>query len=332
LTNIYKNKLEQGIKYYPYIRPDYLDHKKKFEIYPLSSISNVNTLFCNEGEPRTYMSDRYGFNNKDSIWEKEIDVILIGDSFVQGSCVENKNNISSKLKKYSKKNVLNLGFSGSGPLIELGILKEYAAIIKPDYLFWFYYEGNDMMDDISLLKSDYSKYLDSNYKQGLINRQKEIDMMLKNIANQKIDEYENNNKSQTSNSFFSSIKLFNIRYSISRLFNKTSFTETSKIFKKFEKIIELTKSEVKNWNGKIIFVYIPDWSRYHLKQENNDDFHLKKQVLEIINKKKIEIIDIDREFSKSDNPLEYFSSKYKHTHYNKSGYDLISKKLSEYIK
>ena len=37
--------------------------------YPLSSISNYNTINCNEnGYYSKYLSDRFGYNNKDGLW------------------------------------------------------------------------------------------------------------------------------------------------------------------------------------------------------------------------------------------------------------------------
>ena len=54
-------------------------------LMPLSGISNSYTIFCNEnGYYNNYLSDRYGFNNPDEQWDKkEIDFVLVGDSFVQ---------------------------------------------------------------------------------------------------------------------------------------------------------------------------------------------------------------------------------------------------------
>ena len=48
---------------------------KKISIYPLSGISNIETVYCNEnGYFAYYQSDRYGFRNQDNLWDsKEID-------------------------------------------------------------------------------------------------------------------------------------------------------------------------------------------------------------------------------------------------------------------
>jgi hypothetical protein len=59
-------------------------------------------------------------------WDKkEIEYLLVGDSFTHGACVNRPNDISSVLRNLSNKSVLNLGMSGNGPLIEYATLREY---------------------------------------------------------------------------------------------------------------------------------------------------------------------------------------------------------------
>ena len=110
---LYKKFKKVGEIKYPYFRPGYYisDNLNKNKIYPLSSISNSSTIFCNEKKRKFYTSDKYGFNNKNEVWNENIDIVLIGDSFTHGSCVDNENNIAGRLKKYNNKNILNLGFS-----------------------------------------------------------------------------------------------------------------------------------------------------------------------------------------------------------------------------
>ena len=100
---------------------------KNYPIFPLSGISNSVTINCNEnGYYSIYQSDRYGFNNPDSEWDSiENEYLIIGDSFAHGACVNRPNDIASNLRNLSDKSVLNLGFTGNGPLIEYATLREY---------------------------------------------------------------------------------------------------------------------------------------------------------------------------------------------------------------
>ena len=100
---------------------------KNYSVFPLSGISNSETIYCNEnGYYSIYQSDRYGFNNPDTEWDKkEIEYLLIGDSFAHGACVNRPHDIASVLRNLSNKPSLNLGYSANGPLIEYATLREY---------------------------------------------------------------------------------------------------------------------------------------------------------------------------------------------------------------
>ena len=98
------------------------DNKK---VFLLSSISNTKTITCNEtGKYLIYKSDRYGFNNPDKEWDKDIvEMFMIGDSFLHGNCVDENDTIGSNFRKLSKKNnnnefsIINTGQPASGPLV-----------------------------------------------------------------------------------------------------------------------------------------------------------------------------------------------------------------------
>ena len=177
---------KNGLDIVPRIDPKtYFTVEKQFNkegFFPLSGISNKITLGCNElGYFSKYKSDRFGFNNNDIIWDKRfIDAILIGDSFANGACVNRKNNISDNLIKTYDLNVLNLGFDGNGPLIELATLKEYAPI-KFKNIIWLYYEGNDLKDlEIEENNNTLKKYiLDNKFRQNLKKKQLSVDNFLK---------------------------------------------------------------------------------------------------------------------------------------------------------
>ena len=75
------------------------DFSSQYNLIPLAGISNKFTISCNElGFWTYYQSDRFGFKNADEIWNKlYFDFVLIGDSFVHGSCVHEKDTIATTL-------------------------------------------------------------------------------------------------------------------------------------------------------------------------------------------------------------------------------------------
>ena len=144
--------------------------------FPLAGIGSTPTVYCNEnGQYVTYVSDRFGFHNFGNV-ENDHGILLLGDSFTQGGCVPSERNLAGWLSN-RKLNVVNLGLSSSGPLIELAVLKEYGVLFKPKIVFWIYFEGNDLTDlQIEWTRPSLRKYLEvENFSQHLKDRQPEID-------------------------------------------------------------------------------------------------------------------------------------------------------------
>ena len=163
--------------------PNYFINERH-SIFPLSGISNSETINCNEnGYYSFYKSDRYGFNNPNAEWDKkEIEYLLIGDSFTHGACVNRPNDISSVLRTLSNKAVLNLGMGSNGPLIEYATLREYFDTnIKK--VLWVYFEGNDLanlgFEKKNILLVNYLNNL--NFTQNLKFKQNEIDDLALNF-------------------------------------------------------------------------------------------------------------------------------------------------------
>ena len=300
-------------------------------IFPLSGISNSQTINCNEnGYYSIYQSDRYGFNNPNAEWDKiEIEYSLVGDSFANGACVNTPNDISSILRTLSNKSVLNLAQIGSGPIIEYATLREYLNP-KVKKVLWIYYEGNDLWNFKNEKKnSTLTKYLeDLNFTQNLKFKQNEID----NLAKKKINEIKVEFKKEENNTLHNIIiflRLDKIRtllnsslpknqqqYFINQQLSKNEIREIKQIFK-------LSKELVKKNNSKLYFVYLPQYSRYKINYDNKNY----KLIKNIVNELKIPFIDIHKEvFEKEKNPLKLFPFE-KSGHYNVEGY----KKVTEII-
>ncbi|MGV7221695.1 MAG: hypothetical protein ACQ9MH_09230 [Nitrospinales bacterium] len=157
-------------------------------IFPLGGISNIKTIFPNEGGYFPIIEvDEYGFNNPRGLYQNgDVDIALIGDSFTEGYSVHSNENISSVLREFGL-NVINLGKSGNGPLLEYATLKEYAKKLKPKVVLWLFFR-NDFPDLIREMSSPMMrKYLyDDHFSQNLMLRQGEIDQTLKELLNRKL--------------------------------------------------------------------------------------------------------------------------------------------------
>jgi len=231
-----------------------------------SGLSNSKTILCNEDNFwASYVSDRNGFNNPDYVWDENIlDIVVLGDSMVQGACVNEGDDISSVIRKNSNFNVINLGWTSTGPLAQYSMYLEYIDK-KPKYLVWVY-------DDSDLLNLKYekedellNKYLfNSKYKQNLKAKRTKINLLIKKkhenfmnkkLAKPKISKYKN------LQDYF---KLYKIRqlyiYKLSGIIitNEISYNpDINHDLNLYFKIIDEMKTITKKNNTQIIFVYLP---------------------------------------------------------------------------
>ena len=288
----------------------YLKEKKDF--FPLSGISNSLTIFCNEnGYYSIYESDRYGFNNPDEVWNlRDIEYLIIGDSFAQGACVNRPNDLSSVFRNLSNSTVLNLGYSGNGPLREYASLREYMPLKKFSNVLWLYY-SNDLNDLKFELKNDLlKKYIeDIHFKQDLYLKQN----LINNIVQKKISEAAPSIKEKSFN-VYNFLKFTNLR-------KKIQF-ESKKIDPNFQKIITYANDFSKQNSSKFYFIYLPSFEE--IKKEKISENYI--EIKNIINGLDIQFIDIYKFISEREDKMNFFPLGM-HGHYNEFGYKNIAKKI-----
>ena len=91
--------------------------------------------------------DRNGFRNRQDL--ESADIVVIGDSFVEGLTVSDAELGTSQLARLEGKVVANLGQSTYGPLQEQIVFKRYGLPLQPRVVVWMFFEGNDLQDVIA---------------------------------------------------------------------------------------------------------------------------------------------------------------------------------------
>lgn len=240
-----------GKKIYPYVTPQEFLDKNKTSLTILTPMINTNYAVCNEyGKWKEIKTDQYGFNNQNI--KKNYQILLVGDSYAEGVCVETQFEPANIISKQYKKDTYTIGVSGNGPLLSLALLHEIKKHIITNEVIWLIY-SNDFYD---LKKESENKYLLNylNLNFSSNNYYKDIDLI---SSNQKkfIDE---NLKKFRKYSLLQDVlelkplihRMNNVVYMI---FNKKIDNRNSEII--FEKIfIKLQKLYSTN---KIKLVYIP---------------------------------------------------------------------------
>lgn len=344
--------------YYPY---NQLIKKRKVSIVVnnepkniviLSGVSNSKTIACNEsGEYLIYQSDKFGFNNPNEVWDFPVYAILIGDSMTLGECVKPNEDISSILRKNLKKNIINFGMGGNGPLFQLAVLKEYYFTNNSKKIIWVYYEGNDLLDLFNEKKNEIlMKYLNPNFKKDLSKNQKEIDYQLKKIIQDEYNSYRNQKiisflflwKVRDSlKNFISKPSQMDISTSLNKklpfIYSKLVSTESDNPYKEnlklFEEVLKQVKNHSINNNAEYYFVYLPSVARFNGEFEDTEELFSRNEVLKLAQKNQFNIIDTYENFFKfEDNPLKYFPFNGKMSHFNSEGFRIISSIIEENLR
>lgn len=324
-----------GLKYtiYPTTIENTLDiFNKKNNIPPLASFTNSDSFLCDEGYGLIkYKTDKFGFRNKNDVYEKPIDIILFGDSFVHGSCVDEEFTIAGLLNK--KFNVLNLGVGSTNPThyaLNLNVFEEY---FKPRKIVTFFYSNDYEFNENSIYEKIYKKKIDyfdlktfnsnkpTRYNQDVYNTLNLIEKEFLSMINSELDKKILSKKKELFfkakfNTLFYHVRLLEIRKSFEVLSKKYT---TEFLPKNTLKMIKLLKEKCnKKVECQLLVVLIPSsdyWDydyrgRIYLK-------NLRKNLIQ----NDIDFID----FSNKSNDRSFYAPK--GIHLSIEGNIAISKKI-----
>ena len=166
---------------------------KSNSLYWFGHQPNSLIVYCKEASGLIeFQTNKLGFRSViNQNLDKPLDLILIGDSYAEGACVNAPYDIASNLGKDS--NLLNLGRGGSGPLFQFGLSKELFRLIdlkeitlKDGFDFvWIIFTGNDLKNLAEERQTKLSSYLnDDKYQQDYFNnliRKKELTSAMKSF-------------------------------------------------------------------------------------------------------------------------------------------------------
>ena len=311
--------------------------KRNNEIIPFRGPINSFTVSCAEDlQYKLIKNDKYGFKNNNNIYEKKIQNFLLGDSYAEGLCENNKNDIAGHLNK-KKYYTINFGVTGTGPLISLAILREFGNYFKPKNVIYLYFEGNDL-DELNYEKEDATliSYLNDNFNQDYFNKYDDIKSFLikaeqeteKVIYSKSKNTFQPNKKNKLDilkAHLKDILEINNLRniFKYKILKKQEEFYDLNLLYK----IVEKMNDDTKKWNGNYTFVYVPTWSRYFTKFTKYDaKIDLKKEIINNLNLKNIKVLDLTDYFDEIDNIEQYYPLGFL-GHYNSEGY----KKIAEII-
>jgi len=249
------------------ILPDIIENPNS--TYPtFGAISNKLTFFISneDGKYHSYLSDRYGFNNDDNIFTNDpndISTIFLGDSFVEGYAVNQKDHFISLL---NNKNIYNLGMGGSSTLKQLAALKEFKNLFKLKSLYIFFFAG----DDYNKILTEYGdeklvKYLELDFTNNIQNKMQTINELNMDYLNDFYEQKEEIKIKKKLPAIISFIKLFNIRNLFPNLSRSRQNHKKTMIV--FEKILEQIKRLSQEDKFSVNFIYLPDYDSIYFNKK-----------------------------------------------------------------
>ncbi len=112
-----------------------------FKDNPITEYSYPYTPKGYPDVPYTLTIDELGFRNKKKY--KNCEVLVLGDSFAEGSSVSDDQSWPSLYAKKSGKELYNLGMSGGNPSTYVETFEKFGISLSPKLVCCMIYEGND---------------------------------------------------------------------------------------------------------------------------------------------------------------------------------------------
>jgi hypothetical protein len=330
----------KAIRAYPAVFPEYLLQTQmdgnlrspialdNREILPLGGIPGVLTVLCNEsGTYVVYDSDERGFNNPSGLWDKEnIATAVLGDSFAQGYCVKRRDSFAGLIHALYGPS-LNLGTSGSGPLLMLASLKEFLPAFRPSDVLWFFFEGNDIPGNLAIERRSplLMRYLkEPGFRQNLASVNKSAAAALAAYIDALVEKADNRRETDAGSlqTLISFIGLANVRRAL-----RFPSSLGKPDYELLQKIAKSARDTAASWDGRLHLVYLPTFpsalADSDSPSESNPLNKIHTNVKNMAQALDIPFIDIKKAFQNHSDPASLFPFR-SPGHYNEAGHKLVA--------
>jgi lysophospholipase L1-like esterase len=300
--------------------------------FPLAGVSRALTLDCRERDGwLAYTTDEHGFRNPAGLWTSPAQVVLVGDSFAHGQCVQEGATVTDRIRARHPR-TLSLGYSGNGPLTALAGLRESLPVLRPRAVLWLYFSGNDLTD-LSVESTHPVLRLyreDPAYRQGVLERQAEVDRGLRAVIQRAAT------ARPAPEPWWRDALL--LRHLRSRLalgpaggqalagpqFGNAAFAATGRDVAAFEGVLAQARRETERAGGRLLFVYLPAWTE--LLPPQPDERIVRGMVLAAVARTGLPVVDLLPAFADAEDPAALFACR-RTCHYNARGYALAAERM-----
>jgi hypothetical protein len=285
-----------------------------------------------EGSFTVFRTDENGFNNTSGLWAEPVDLVVLGDSFVFGACVDSSATLVAQIRR-SVPRTLGAGIDAFGPLSMLAVLEEYVAEVRPRDVLWLYFEWNDLRD---LQDESAVAQLDLTSSQHLRERAAAIDPQLVEHIERELAREQRPGRQGSATEHTTAqgptewIRLVRLRRMLA-LDGVRERLERCCDLATFEAALVEAKRNVESWGGRLHFVYLPAGLRYHSRFAHvlDDNMRARGRVLRTARRVGLPILDVHAAFVRQGDAASLFYSA--RSHYNERGYRVVADAVVTYL-
>jgi hypothetical protein len=303
----------------------------------LGHLPNVRAKLCNGDYGSVFITtDRFGLNNPDYIYNDQIHVAFVGDSFIHGFCLPEGEDVVSHFREFQPRTA-NMGLTGTNPLAYLAIIGRHVAQVRPRHVVVCFYEGNDLRD---LPAGFRSPWLPSALEEGTdfgsspasaTTLERVAEIQQKRLAGEQLD-------ARLMGGFKQDRGLGDLVRNPVIIQNFVALSSTTSMLgfsygrppgnlDAFAKILVRMKEIVSDWDGELHLCYLPSRRRFGLFSSHYAHDVTRNKVLEVARDLEIDIIDLTPAFVGISNPRSLYSSD---GHFSMKGAEVVARYIAEH--
>ncbi|WP_274628672.1 SGNH/GDSL hydrolase family protein [Arvimicrobium flavum] len=309
-------------------RLNHLSDNEQLNQSILSGFPGTRVVLCAPEENLiTYTADRYGFNNPDEIYKSRVDVVLLGDSFIEGFCLPRGQDLASRLRSRGVA-AAGFGIRGNGPIAELATLGRFGPILHPRHAVMAFFAGNDWenleaeRNDAWLAgalrpEADYGNPVSAaaSLKRARTALQQQVDT-------ERINAVDLLTETSVLRNFVA------LQQTLTRL--GLVYPKISEPLPEFRETLRRAKAVAESWGGTFTLVYIPRIDRYMGALSSNFAFdQLRDLVLEAAKAESIDVIDLHLSLRQQKDPASMYAAD---GHFSRAGAELAAQVIADHLK
>lgn len=293
----------------------------------LGGIPGKRVYLCSSGgKPVFYQADRFGFNNPEDAYGAPVDVMIVGDSFVEGICLNPGQDLVGQIRKNGPSTV-GVGNRGAGPVFELAALGRYGPELRPRTVVLAFFEGNDWENLEQELKTPYLRQaLSPDAQFG------PVDLKAETLARARpvISDWQSIRMPgplevlQRTNSLrnFLALQKTSLHLGI-------AYPKAPPVIEEYNAVLARTKAVAASWGGRVILLYIPLQDRF-LGLVNRDFVYdqVRSKVLSAADQNAIPVVDLAPIFKGHPKPQSLYGPD---AHFSTLGAGVAAKAVADFL-